>query len=343
MATTVGTTMPTTEKEAKKLRANVKRTITNLLKEGKTLLSAKEGLPESEFRDTAGRLRHELGQLKVVSDWVIELKYISLDATLDDDQREIAETNIADTEQTYYDNVSDDAVPVTHDLLRRAEEIIIASKPPPPPVTLAPTMPTGKTTAPPSARMAKLKFPTFSGDLRDYKRFKEQFSYFSRDLPRTEQLYQLMESMEKSREKNKIKNCLSVGKAWDILDQEYGDEDRLVDTLITDLECVEPYHTKGNVNLASMSKFVETLQNFSTHFESLGMRGDLSGRVMLTQLRRKLPEDHHIAFLESVRDEKSENSITGLVSWLHSHLILLQKAKAPSVQNLPPNLHIPNL
>jgi hypothetical protein len=95
MTTTVGTTMPTTEKEAKKLCANVKRTITNLLKEGKTLLSAKEGLPE--FRDTAGRLRHELGQLKVVSDCVIELKCISLGATLDDDKRETAETNIADT------------------------------------------------------------------------------------------------------------------------------------------------------------------------------------------------------------------------------------------------------
>jgi hypothetical protein len=110
-------------------------------------------------------------------------------------------------------------------------------------------MPTGKTTAPTSAHMAKLKFPTFSGDLRDYKRFKEQFSYFSRDLPRTEQLNQLMESMEKSREKNKIKNSLSVGKAWDILDQEYGDEDRLVDTLINDLECVEPYHRKRETSM----------------------------------------------------------------------------------------------
>jgi hypothetical protein len=69
-----------------------------------------------------------------------------------------------------------------------------------------------------------------------------------------------------------------------------------------------------------MSKFVETLQNFSTHFESLGMRGDLSGRAMLTELSQKLPGHH----------EKSENSITGLVSWLHSHLIQLQKAKAPA-------------
>lgn len=319
---------PRTVKEAKTRRRNAKRTVTTLSKEGRTLLAAKDGLPESEFRDITDRLRRGLSAVRTTNEYVIELQCSDLKADDYANERDMeqAEQSIASTEEAYYDEVSDATLPLIYELVRRAENIGTL-KPKHNTTTTSGSVNSNAQTI--ASRMAKLKFPTFSGDLRDYKRFKQQFRYFTADLKPIEQLYQLIESMEKQREKNKIKNCMSIDKAWPILDQEYGDDDRLIDTLIADLDRIEPYHTKGHVNLGSMNRFVETLQNFATHFENLGMQSDLNSRIMLTQLRRKLPEDHHIAYLESVRDGKSDNSITGLVNFLHSYLTLLQKTKAP--------------
>ena len=55
--------------------------------------------------------------------------------------------------------------------------------------------------------MQKLKFPTFSGDIRDYKQFKELFIHFTKHLDQTECLYQLVESMQRPAERKKVKPC----------------------------------------------------------------------------------------------------------------------------------------
>ena len=135
--------------------------------------------------------------------------------------------------------------------------------------------------------------------------------------------------MSKPREKNKIKGCSDLKKAWEILDEAYGDEDRIVETLINDLDSIDTYEVKGKINLTAMEKFVENLQNFSTQMESLGIKGELNSRVILAQVRRKLPEEHRISYIKDVRDNKANDTASGLVQWLHSHMVLLQKAKLP--------------
>ena len=51
-------------------------------------------------------------------------------------------------------------------------------------------------------KMARMKFPMFSGDLKDYKRFKELFTHCSAGLTEIECFYQLTESMSNARERN---------------------------------------------------------------------------------------------------------------------------------------------
>ena len=136
--------------------------------------------------------------------------------------------------------------------------------------------------------MQKLKFPTFSGDIRDYKQFKELFIHFTKHLDQTECLYQLVESMQRPAERKKIKPCTSIYQAWQILDESYGDDDRLVDILLCDIENLNSYTIKGRVNLAEMDKFTESIQNFITQVEAgveialirlSGLSKKLSGQV----------------------------------------------------------------
>ena len=131
--------------------------------------------------------------------------------------------------------------------------------------------------------------------------------------------------MQRPAERKKIKPCTSIYRAWQILDESYGDDDRLVDILLCDIENLNSYTIKGRVNLAEMDKFTESIQNFITQVEGIGMTQDLNGRLLVTQIRRKLPEEHCLLFLQRVADGKSEDSVYGLAKWLNSHLIILKK------------------
>ena len=51
----------------------------------------------------------------------------------------------------------------------------------------------------------------------------------------------------------------------------------------------------------------------------------MNGRLLVTQIRRKLPGEHCLLFLPRVADGKSEDSVYGLAKWLNSHLTLLKK------------------
>lgn len=56
---------------------------------------------------------------------------------------------------------------------------------------------------------------------------------------------------------------------------------------------------------------------------------------MLTEIKQKLPEEHCIAYYKSIRDDNTDDTLTGLVKWLHSQLLLLEKAKHITVENSP--------
>ena len=178
-------------------------------------------------------------------------------------------------------------------------------------------------------KMQKMKFPTFNGDIKEYQRFRTLFTHCAADLTEIECFYQLTQSMMNSRERNMIKGCINVQRAWQVLDEKYGDQDRVVDNLLQDLENLKPYQFKGKVSLSAMTSFVQTLQVFEMQAETIGLSGELNSKIMLSQIKQKMPEEHRIAYYKSVRDEHSSDSLGGLVKWLHGQLLLQEKAKSP--------------
>ena len=99
-----------------------------------------------------------------------------------------------------------------------------------------------------------MKFPTFCGDMKEYKRFKEIFQHCCQGYSEIESLYQLTECMENKREKDRIKGAADLKRAWYILDQYYGDTDKIIDALLLDIESLKPYHAKGSIVLATLQK-----------------------------------------------------------------------------------------
>ena len=77
---------PKTLNEVRRDRASTKRKITNLLKEGDSLLTADSGLPNTEFRKLAERIREELDILHVKNELYFNSKCSEL--VLGDDATE---------------------------------------------------------------------------------------------------------------------------------------------------------------------------------------------------------------------------------------------------------------
>ena len=147
--------------------------------------------------------------------------------------------------------------------------------------------------------MTRMKFPTFSGAIEDYERFKEFFQYCTQGLTEMESFFQLTESMLNQKERIMVKSCATVDRAWEVLDARYGDQDRLVDSLLRDLDNLKPYELKGKINIQAMTRFIQILQNFECRAESMGLSGELNSKIMLSSIKQKLPEEHRMGYYQS--------------------------------------------
>ena len=176
-------------------------------------------------------------------------------------------------------------------------------------------------------KMTRMKFPTFSGAIEDYERFKEFFQYCTQGLTEMETFFQLTESMINQKERIMVKSCATVDRAWEVLDARYGDQDRLVDSLLRDLDNLKPYELKGKINIQAMTRFIQILQNFECRAESMGLSGELNSKIMLSSIKQKLPEEHRMGYYQSVRDKGTSDSLSGLTGWLREQLLLIEKCR----------------
>ena len=186
-------------------------------------------------------------------------------------------------------------------------------------------------------KMARMRYPTFNGNIRDYERFKALFNHCAAELNEIECFYQLTEAMVNSKERNMIKGCINVRRAWEILDEYFGDRDRVVDSLMKDLESLKTYESKGKINIPAMGRFIQTLQNFETQAESVGLSGEMDSKMMLCSIKRKLPEEHRMGFYKGVRDDDTADSLSGLTRWLFREHIIVQKASPVDTEYTGPS------
>ena len=123
-----------------------------------------------------------------------------------------------------------------------------------------------------------------------------------------------------------IKGCISVHRAWQLQDECYGDEDKIMDSLLKEPSDLKPYKTKGKGILYAMSRFVQIFPTLETQAGTGGLSEELNSRMMLSK-RQKLPEEPRLGLYKSERDENTPNTLTGLVRRFYSQLLLLDRAK----------------
>lgn len=249
--------------------------------------------------------------------------------TLPDAEQEASQSTVLVSTEPGNHDVPQTASTPTHSAARQETPISTAHQ-------SSAYLPPSGTHAP---KMTRMKFPTFSGAIEDYERFKEFFQYCTQGLTEMESFFQLTESMINHKEKVMVKSCATVERAWEVLDARYGDQDRLVDSLLKDLDNLKSYELKGRISVQAMTRFIQVLQNFECRAESMGLSGELNSKIMLSSIKQKLPEEHRMGYYQSVRDKGTGDSLSGLSGWLREQLLLIEKCR-PSTSN--ENTHTQN-
>ena len=125
------------------------------------------------------------------------------------------------------------------------------------------------TTAPNSTnnliRVEKMKFAAFDGNIRKYPKFKEEFETHIKPTCRESQQAFVLKSFLCDELKEEI-DCIGndIDEIWERLDRRFGNESRLVDTILSDIKAIK-YCENEELTL----KMIKTIERCNADLKSM--------------------------------------------------------------------------
>ena len=94
----------------------------------------------------------------------------------------------------------------------------------------------------PASGLERLNVPSWDGTRRTYATFKKEFNHWMEKYKqdREEQLQRFRKAMPRGWWTDQVKTCKSIGQAWGILDVEFEDKRKLMDTLLSEINNLKP-------------------------------------------------------------------------------------------------------
>ena len=170
----------------------------------------------------------------------------------------------------------------------------------------APTAPAGKASNSAQYRMERTKLPTFSGNPRDFARFKGDYEAIVKPAftDPANLLYNLRENCLKGEAYQLVKNINDLATMWERLSEKYGDNMQILDSVIKDIQEVT-ISTKHNSD-QSFVDFVDLLDRGVQDLAAIGQEREFGGRYTVTLIEKKLPRRVYMKWLEDEDVEEDE-------------------------------------
>ena len=180
----------------------------------------------------------------------------------------------------------------------------------------------------PNQGLEKLSVPTWDGNRKTYATWKREFRYWMIKYKQDddEQLQRLRKALPKnSFWSDQVKPSTSIEQAWKILDTEFGDERKLMDTLLNEITNLRPVESDS----FSLSHYASRIQSFVNNMEQNGCPVTSSSEApfVMSQLLSKLDGNDNVEFgREMQRTGKGEN-VSNLIDWLLNEASLRSRIK----------------
>ena len=176
--------------------------------------------------------------------------------------------------------------------------------------------------------LEKLSVPTWDGNRKSYATWKSEFNYwmYKYKQDEDEQLQRLRKALPKNFFwSDQVRPSKKIEQAWKILDTEFGDQRKLMDTLLNEITNLKPIKNDSN----SLSRYAARILSFVNNMEQNGcaVTSTSEAPFVMSQLLSKLDASDNIEFgREMLRMGKEEN-VLNLIDWLNKEASLRSRIK----------------
>lgn len=168
----------------------------------------------------------------------------------------------------------------------------------------------------PASGLERLNVPSWDGTRRTYATFKKEFNHWMEKYKqdREEQLQRFRKAMPRGWWTDQVKTCKSIGQAWGILDVEFEDKRKLMDTLLSEINNLKPAKRDSK----SLTMFSTTIRRYVDDMEDnkCSVKNSAESPFFMSQLLSKLDSRDNIEYGREMQRQKKEENVTTLVEWL---------------------------
>ena len=181
---------------------------------------------------------------------------------------------------------------------------------------------------PTASTLERLPVPIWDGNRRTYATWKKEFNHamkkYSQDPD--EQLQRFRKAMPKNCWwTEQVKTSKSISQAWNILDVEFEDKRKLMDSLLAEINNLKPVKRDSK----SFTMFATTIQRYVNDMEDNGCPVNTSAEspFFMSQLLSKLDSRDNVDFGREMKRMSKDENVNNLLDWLHQEASLRSRGK----------------
>ena len=180
---------------------------------------------------------------------------------------------------------------------------------------------------PSATGLEKLSVPSWDGNRRTYATFKKEFNHWMEKYKQDEeeQLQRFRKVMPKGWWSDQVKTCKSIERAWAILDIEFEDKRKLMDSLLAEINNLKPVKRDSK----SLTTYSTTLRRYVSDMEDNGcsVTNASESPFFMSQLLSKLDPKDNVEYGREMQRQKGEETVVTLIEWLHQEASLRSRGK----------------
>ena len=179
-----------------------------------------------------------------------------------------------------------------------------------------------------SHRLEKLSVPTWDGNRKSYATWKSKFIYWMYKYKRhkDEKLQRLRKVLPKnSFWSDQVRPIKKIEQAWKILDTKFGDQGKLMDTVLNIITNLKPIKNDSNL----LSRYAARILSFVNNMEQNGcsVTSTSEAPFVMSQLLSKLDASDNIEFGSEMLHMGKEENVLNLIDWLNKEASLHSRIK----------------
>ena len=163
-------------------------------------------------------------------------------------------------------------------------------------------------------RLEKPKLPTFSGDVRDYYTFKDDFKHMIDPNYEARDAVSILRNSLNGKPLELLKGIgTDYAACWDYLDMYYGDPKVISDAVAQDLTRFKALTDGEDGRFCEFSQLVRRSFNI---LKQVGKEADMNNNHMLALIEKKMTPDDRKVFTRMLQQNREEASLRGLLKFL---------------------------